>query len=299
MRAYPLKPEIYYFSGTGNSLVVARNTAAKIGGEIIAIPAINHKTSINPDADTIGLVFPVYHGGFPLIVQRFIEKLTFLEGKYIFGVCTFGDSPGLAMEYLDKLVSGRGGKLAGGFGVHMPYNYITPTSLFKDFLSSFSLREIPPEKQQILFADAFVKIGKIAAYVNARKSGLIETDSAAITRLVDAVNLHETLGKSIWLKIGGVTEPTNLPFRESIQLMDRSFQVDDNCTGCGTCSLVCPVNNIELIENKPQWRQHCEQCFACLQWCPQEAIQFGKKTAGKTRYHHPDVKLDDMVFINN
>jgi len=43
------------------------------------------------------------------------------------------------------------------------------------------------------------------------------------------------------------------------------------------------------------WQHHCEKCFACLQWCPQEAIQFGSKTSGRKRYHHPDVKLADMV----
>ena len=36
-------------------------------------------------------------------------------------------------------------------------------------------------------------------------------------------------------------------------------------------------------------------CFACLQWCPQEAIQFGKKTPKYERYHHPEVTVQDML----
>ncbi|MCB2357259.1 hypothetical protein [Clostridium estertheticum] len=39
----------------------------------------------------------------------------------------------------------------------------------------------------------------------------------------------------------------------------------------------------------------CEQCFACLQWCPQKAIQYGKKTAMRKRYHHPDVEIADIL----
>jgi MinD superfamily P-loop ATPase len=49
-----------------------------------------------------------------------------------------------------------------------------------------------------------------------------------------------------------------------------------------------------MVDGRPTWHHRCEQCFACLQWCPEEAIQFGTETAGKDRYHHPDVTLADM-----
>jgi len=39
---------------------------------------------------------------------------------------------------------------------------------------------------------------------------------------------------------------------------------------------------------------YSEQCLACIQWCPAEAIQYGKNTAAKKRYHHPEIKLSDM-----
>lgn len=288
--------KIYYFSGTGNSLAVARGLAAKTGASLSAIPILMNGETIHPVTDVLGLVFPVYHGGLPQIIKRFVEKLASLEDKYIFGVCTYGDSPGLAMEYLAKLIGARGGQLAAGFGVHMPYNYITPSFNLKDFLGSFTLREIDPEKQQILFSEAWKKMEKISACVNERRTGTLETDAEFITRLVDAVHLHDSLGKTVWLKVGGVTEPTGLPFRESIQFMDRAFHADANCTGCGTCIKVCPVGNIDMVENKPVWRQHCEQCFACLQWCPREAVQFGGNTINRKRYHHPDVKLEDMIL---
>jgi MinD superfamily P-loop ATPase len=34
--------------------------------------------------------------------------------------------------------------------------------------------------------------------------------------------------------------------------------------------------------------------MACLQWCPVEAIQYGKKTIGRKRYHHPSIAVADM-----
>ncbi len=77
-------------------------------------------------------------------------------------------------------------------------------------------------------------------------------------------------------------------------MMDQAFHADETCKGCGSCVRVCPVGNMAMVENKPVWRQHCEQCFACLQWCPQQAIQFGQNTAGRMRYHHPDIRINDM-----
>ena len=85
-----------------------------------------------------------------------------------------------------------------------------------------------------------------------------------------------------------------MSFRQ-VQKMDRSFRADNKCNGCAICSKICPANNIEMVNEKPVWLHRCEQCFACLQWCPQEAIQCGKKTAKYPRYHHPEVTLKDML----
>jgi epoxyqueuosine reductase QueG len=50
-----------------------------------------------------------------------------------------------------------------------------------------------------------------------------------------------------------------------------------------------------MTNEKPSWLHQCDQCLACLQWCPQEAIQYGKKTVQYERYHQPEVTLDDML----
>jgi MinD superfamily P-loop ATPase len=81
--------------------------------------------------------------------------------------------------------------------------------------------------------------------------------------------------------------------------MDRSFWVDEKCNGCGICKTICPCGNIELKADRPAWLNHCEQCLACIQWCPQEAIQFGKKTQHYKRYHHPEVTLPEMIAAAN
>ena len=89
--------------------------------------------------------------------------------------------------------------------------------------------------------------------------------------------------------------------------MDGRFRVDETCTSCGICEKVCPAANIRLepasgvnpeaaSAKQPVWLHRCEQCYACLQWCPEAAIQWGDKTAGRDRYHHPEVKVTDLFL---
>ena len=45
------------------------------------------------------------------------------------------------------------------------------------------------------------------------------------------------------------------------------------------------TNNITLQTGKPVWGQNCTHCMACICYCPAEAIEYGKKSLGKPRYH--------------
>ena len=119
------------------------------------------------------------------------------------------------------------------------------------------------------------RLESIVAFVSARERGTFEESSDVLTRLTYRLNLPETLGKWSWLRVAGVYGHIDLPFIESRQLMDWALNVDENCTGCGICANVCPVGNIHMADRMPVWQHGCEQCFACLHWCPKEALQFG------------------------
>ena len=84
-------------------------------------------------------------------------------------------------------------------------------------------------------------------------------------------------------------------FLKGLPKMDKKFYSDEKCTKCKICSKVCPAGNIDFADGKPVWKGSCEQCMACIQWCPAEAIQYGKSTVKRRRYHHPDVKISDMM----
>jgi len=130
------------------------------------------------------------------------------------------------------------------------------------------------EKQEKKFNEALHKINRIASSIKAKEEKAPEQGP-------------------VWQNIF-FSAIYRLSF-SYVPQMDKSFLVDEKCTNCGICEKICPAHNILLAGRKPKWQHHCEQCFACLQWCPEEAIQYGGGTARKKRYHHPDIKLKDML----
>jgi ferredoxin len=253
---------IYYFSGTGNSLVVARAIAGKLGDTKLIPMALPDTARPSPDTPRIGLVFPVYIFGLPLIVTRFIEKLQVPADAYVFAVAVHGGMPCSTLIQTARLFSKQGMTLSAGFAVMMVDNY-TPIS-----------GAISAEKQKKRFEKAGHMVDKICA--------AIENGGEYIYRGWPLVN---------WLFSGW-----NRRAARKIPGDDKRFLADSNCNGCGVCEQVCPVKNIKMNEHRPAWQHHCEQCFACLHWCPTKAIQYGKHTTGRTRYHHPEVNIEDIII---
>ena len=114
-----MSTEVYYFSGTGNSLAVARDLAEKTEGTLISIPAVMDKQSTKTEADNIGIVFPCYLAqlyGIPLIVERFVRRIDNVGSKYIFAVCTCGGLENFnalpTLKNLGRLIRSMGGTLS-------------------------------------------------------------------------------------------------------------------------------------------------------------------------------------------
>ncbi len=253
---------IFYFSGTGNSLKVARDIAAELGDcQVTSIPKAIDKEPDFP-SERIGLVYPVYMFGMPLMVSRFIKQLKGVRGKYIFAVATCGGKAGNTLGQNDAELKRLGLGLSAGFIVKMPGNY---TPLYE---------AIPLDKQNKMFDAEKERAKEIALIVKNSRRHRIEKDAPLLRGLLSLIYR--------------LASP-------KIPVLDKDFWADDKCTACGICAKVCPANNINIADGKPRWLHKCEQCFACLHWCPVEAVQYGKSTSGRKRYRHPDIKQEDIA----
>jgi len=253
---------IYYFSATGNSLVVARDLAVELGDTKLIPITKALKSGIDEISDAVGIVFPVYMFGLPLIVVDFLKSLKVKPGAYVFSLATLGGMPGMAHRQAQKILRKRGIKLAAGFSVLMPGNY---TPLYG---------AISDQAQQKMFEKEKIRIKEIACFVRGKKA--IMEQKPFLTNFL----LYKLLYK------GG---------SKQIPLSGKGFWFTAACTKCGLCARICPVINIEMRDSKPVWLDHCQHCMACLQWCPVEAIQFKKSTLGKKRYHHPEVSNQEIM----
>lgn len=281
--------EIYYFSGTGNSLAIARDMAEKTNGKLISLASVVDKGPIRTDADVIGIVFPTYYepyGGVPLIVRRFVLKLENIDSKYIFAICTYGSVSVNALKLLDEILRSHGGRLAAGFTVNMPYN-----------MGGSSLNS--PEKQQKMFRVWEENMDVIYEHINARREVRFDTPNVLAGKIYSLIQFIVAPLISLFKpvtrrRLKQYYNLNNGSYAEMLPNMDRSFYTNDNCAGCGACARICPVKDIELVDEQPEWQHKCEFCLACFHWCPKEAIQ-SSELENTIRYHHPDVKVSDML----
>ena len=258
-----MKTIIYYFTGTGNSLLVAKKIAEKIEGAELrsVVKAINDTSEIK--AEKVGIVFPVYAFRPPHIIMKFLKKLN--ENKnvgYTFLIAVNGGGAGDLYRVMKRKF--RKCNLKAMFGVKMIQNYMP----FFDI--------IPEEQQKERFKIADEKINEIVDVVKNDRTHFDISDTKFFITYINP----------------GLMYKLAYPM---IPKMDKSFWVNDKCDGCGICEKVCPVNNLKMNNGKPEWSHNCEQCVACLHWCPKSAIQVGKNTESKGRYHHPEIKINEII----
>jgi flavodoxin len=115
---------IYYFSGSGNSLAVAKDLADGLTANLVAMASQPGGAGVPEEAEVVGFVFPSHDFQAPAFVQEWMRRVDGIAGKYVFAVMTYGISYGAGLRKFEALVADRGAKLAAGFAVMMPHNGI-------------------------------------------------------------------------------------------------------------------------------------------------------------------------------
>ena len=251
-----MKNVVYCFSGTGNSLHVAKRIKECI--ENTEIHPMTTKLSESIPYDRIGFVFPVYFQGLPLVVDGFINNLNLVENRntYFYAITTNGGMPGNGLAQVDSILQQKGCRLSYGKNVKMYSNYV-------------------------VMYNTSEKIDKITQQSDDRIEYVINDIIHQQKKSVKKAN--PLLERYYKIRVS------------NIQFMDNDYHVNKHCIGCGLCAKVCPVKNIEMKGQNPRFNNQCEQCMACIQFCPYKALNYKSKTERRRRYHHPSIAQSEFI----
>ena len=284
---------IFYFSGTGNTKWAASKLAAATREDLISIAPYmraddsSHNLAepfILKENERLGFVFPVHGWRVPKLVREFICKMkiqrepsdasagnnakaddSLKNRPFAYCVCTAGDSIGLTIENLNKVISQNPSLQALGITeVSSSYSLIMPESYI-----GLPFMDVDPKEREIRKKEnAAQELAVVCEEIFDRKEG--------ISRLVK--------GPIPWFftkVVGG--------FFEKVLITDKRFHVEkDRCVKCGICANVCPVGDIKGGHGEyPVWLHHkdCLTCFTCYHHCPHHAIEFGNQTQKKGQYY--------------
>jgi ferredoxin len=261
--------QLYYFSGTGNSLHIAQELQKRMPeSQLVPIVGCLREQKLQSSGDRVGIIFPIHAHTFPAIVKKFLEKVDLQSASYIFAIANRFCADKVFKD-INKLLQKKNRVLNASFAVNTPVNYIpvfqAPTEE--------EIRTIEEELQ--------AKLDEIARIITEEESQ------------------HEKTGFLVFLLAQTMLRFNSFLFRKTGYFgLQKAFYADDKCISCGICEKVCLANKIRLVSGKPVWDKEvdCTYCFACISYCPMQAIQAkGKRTKKKGRYHHPDITASDIA----
>lgn len=249
---------IYYFSGTGNSKWIAEQIAKQTGDQTRSIPELTKDgpTAVFAGAGArIGLVFPIYAWGAPLLVERFCRSIQVPNDAYAFVACTCGDDAGMAIQRLKRFFPYQ-----SAWSFSMPNNYILGFDVDSPELEQ---KKIYAARERLRYVSESILAGKTEFDVHAGSGARLKT---AFIR----------------------------PMFNTFARRTKPFYATNDCNGCGLCERGCPTKTIALEQGKPVWvRKNCAQCMSCINRCPKQAIQYGAGTNGRGRYYFTDNKQNN------
>jgi len=266
------KAEVYYFSGTGNSLHVARELQKRIPEvKLIPIVSLLDKDIIKTDSETVGFIFPVHLATIPIPVKEFLKKVDLKTATYIFALATRCGTTHRAFLDTDKALKKQGKSLSSYFNINMSdnnprfQNWHIPTEEEVEKIESEAKATLELIQETIVNQEK--KRGEDTTAINTLPTILI-WGVPLLTGLADLLGFHD------------------------------DFYSESKCSGCGTCEKVCLAKKIQMINNRPIWQKNitCFSCRACLNYCPVQAVQMKKSHTDKNgRYYHPFATANEIA----
>lgn len=239
---------VFYFSGTGNTEIVAKHVAQAFTDlgwnvELIRIEDVNKKKiqlNIN-QYDLIGLGSQVIGYGIPRVVRNFARALPIASDNrkvFIF-------------------------RTAGGV---VPSNYNVSKEL---------IRILKHKRYDVCYEELF-SIGSnwIMKYDDVIMKQLYLATVRKITQMCNAINRGERhfyqTGTTLRIEMGVIAAFSS----RILSLLGKDAVVNQSCTACGLCAKRCPAENISIKNGKVKFHASCSACLRCVYSCPNHAINF-------------------------
>ncbi len=250
---------ILCFSGTGNSRYIASRIAKALSDEVVDLNTKIKARANSPirTGQNVIIVTPTYAWRIPRIVSELISKTEIIGAERIWFVMDCGGEIGNAAKYNHRLANQKNLRYMGTAQIIMPENYI---AMFNAPTADVAMTIV--EQAEPLIDNVIARIKDGLSFVAPRN------------------NLYDRF----------MSGPVN-PIFYSFFVKASAFKAKDTCISCGQCTKKCPLSNIQLKDGKPVWGKNCTHCMACICYCPVKAIEYGKKSVGKPRYHFEELNL--------
>ena len=244
---------VLYFTGTGNSRYLARRIAEGLEMPLYDLNACIKAWDTAPvqTGRDVVLVTPTYAWRIPRVVSEWLGKTALTGAERIWFVMDCGSEIGNAAGYNRQLAAQKQLQYMGTAQIIMPENYIAMFNV--------------PQKEQA--------------------KSIVEQAEPALRKVLTQLRAGQEFPpqrEALYDRF--MSGPVNPVFYRFFVKAD-AFRATGACIGCGKCVELCPLNNIHLENGKPVWGKNCTHCMACICHCPKEAIEYGKKSKGKPRYH--------------
>ncbi len=252
---------IYVFSGTGNTLIVANKISETFNKNSYNSTVLKME-SVEPKQidlnSTIGIGFTTACWNTFPFVRTWIDSLPDGNGAETFLFTSMGDSSCGMIAHIAKILEKKNYKIIGAKGFIMPNNFLL---VLKDD------KNIARIEKNLLKVEEYAK-GIINGNGYIRKPNILSSIAFSVTSFVTTKLWKTKLAQKI-----------------------MKFKIDKTkCNGCGSCAMLCPAENIEIKE-VPQFKDNCVFCLRCVSYCPQQALS--NKILLKT---YRAVNLKDMLW---